>query len=179
MIDEVTPDAAQSTPEPEISDQQAQMALEVLRGEQNLVNGAVAGLLTSLAGAGIWAGVTIVTEYQIGWIAVGIGFVVGYAVRLAGKGIDPAFGVIGGAYALFGCAMGNVATITYFISINEGVPFVDILTQLDLAIVTDMLTSTFEIMDVVFYGIAVYFGYKYAFRQITAEDFNRALGRTL
>ena len=32
---------------------------------------------------------------------------------------------------------------------------------------------------VLFYGLAVYFGYRYAFRQLTADDFNRALGRAM
>ena len=158
---------------------QAQMALSVLRSEQNLVNGLVAGLVSSLVGAGIWAGVTIVTEYQIGWIAIGIGFVVGYSVRVAGKGIDQVYGIAGALLSLAGCALGNVFTITYYISLGEGISFMEILPQLNPAIVIEMLTSTFEIMDVLFYGIAVYFGYKYSFRQITAEEFNRALGRTL
>jgi len=33
-------------------------------------------------------------------------------------------------------------------------------------------------MDIIFYAIAVYFGYKYAFRTITEEDLTRALGRS-
>jgi hypothetical protein len=34
-------------------------------------------------------------------------------------------------------------------------------------------------MDLLFYGLAVYFGYKYAFRQITEQDLNRALGKSM
>ena len=180
MSEELIPDP--STPdseEPVLSDQQVRLALEVLRAEQSLVNGTVAGLVASVAGAGIWAGVTILTEYQIGWIAIGIGFIVGYAVRVAGKGLDRTFGIVGGVLSLIGCALGNVATITYYVALNEGIPFADILTQLDLAIAFDMLTSTFEIMDVLFYAIAVYFGYKYAFREVSEADLIRALGRSL
>ncbi len=180
MSEELNP--APSTPEseePVLSDQQARLALEVLRAEQNLVNGTVAGLVASVAGAGIWAGVTILTEYQIGWTAVGIGFVVGYAVRVAGKGFDRTFGIVGGAFSLIGCVLGNIATITYYVALNEGIQFIDILPQLDLAIAIDMLTSTFEMMDVLFYGLAVYFGYKFAFREVSVADLNRALGKSL
>jgi len=180
MNDELKPDS--SAPEDQetvVSEHEAQVALEALRSEQNLVNGTLAGLAASLAGAGIWAAVTIVTEYQIGWIAIGIGFVVGYAVRLAGKGLDQTFGIVGGALALVGCALGNVIIITYYVALSENSAFMDIFTQLDLAITFDMLTSTFEIMDVVFYGIAIYFGYKYSFREVTQEEFNRALGKSL
>ena len=130
-----------------------------------------------MTGAGVWALVTVVTEYQIGWMAVGIGLMVGFSIRLAGKGIDQTFGFAGAALALIGCVVGNVLTMTYFIAANKGMPFMDILVQLDFAITYELLASTFEIIDVLFYGMAVYFGYKYAFRQVSEDDFNRALGK--
>ncbi|MCH9027154.1 MAG: hypothetical protein IIA05_08585 [Proteobacteria bacterium] len=67
--------------------------------------------------------------------------------------------------------------MTYFISVSEGMSFMDILVQLDFAITYELLASTFEIIDVLFYGMAVYFGYKYSFRQVSEDDFNRALGK--
>lgn len=67
--------------------------------------------------------------------------------------------------------------MTYFIAANEEMAFMDILVQLDFAITYELLASTFEIIDVLFYGMAVYFGYKYSFRQVSEGDFNRALGK--
>ncbi len=169
--------ATQTIEEPAISDHQMQMAMETLRSEQNLLVGTLAGFVASLTGAGVWALVTVVTEYQIGWMAVGIGVLVGFSIRLAGKGIDQTFGIAGAALALIGCVVGNVLTMTYFIAANEGMSFMDILVQLDFAITYELLASTFEIIDVLFYGMAVYFGYKYAFRQVSEDDFNRVLGK--
>ncbi len=169
--------ATQTIEEPAISDHQMQMAMETLRSEQNLLVGTLAGFVASLTGAGVWALVTVVTEYQIGWMAVGIGVLVGFSIRLAGKGIDQTFGIAGAALALIGCVVGNVLTMTYFIAANEGMSFMDILVQLDFAITYELLASTFEIIDVLFYGMAVYFGYKYAFRQVSDDDFNRVLGK--
>jgi hypothetical protein len=40
------------------------------------------GLLGGVLGAALWAGVTFVTEYEIGWIAWAVGGIVGYAVAL-------------------------------------------------------------------------------------------------
>jgi hypothetical protein len=57
--------------------------------------------------------------------------------------------------------------------------YMDILTQLNFGIMSEMLSATFEPMDLLFYGLAVYFGYKYAFRQITEQDLNRALGKSM
>ncbi len=169
----------QPVDEPVISDHQAQMALETFQSEQNLVMGTLAGLIASFAGAGIWAAVTIATEYQIGWMAIGIGLLVGFAVRFTGKGISQTFGFAAGALSFVGCALGNVFTITYFVAVSEDMAFMEILSQLNLAIVVDMLTATFEVIDVLFYGLAVYVGYKYAFRQISEDDMNRALGKAM
>jgi FtsH-binding integral membrane protein len=192
MSDDLTPDSVPKPQEPEqqkaedqeqpefqISEQEAERALDVFREEQNLVVGSMAGLIAAVAGAAVWAGVTVVTEYQIGWMAVGIGFLVGIAVRSMGKGIDQVFGVVGAVMALVGCVLGNIFTIAWYISAQTGSSLLSVLSQLDPALIVDLITETFQIMDVLFYGLAVYFGYKYAFRQLTMEDFNRALGRTM
>jgi hypothetical protein len=137
------------------------------------------GLFAALAGAAVWAGATIATGYQVGWLAVGIGFVVGIAVRAGGKGIDQVYGVVGGVLSLFGCALGNLLTVAWFVSQEYGVPIPEVLEGMDPAMAIEMMASSFQWMDLLFYGLAVYFGYRYAFRELTPEDFNRALGRAM
>lgn len=75
--------------------------------------------------------------------------------------------------------LGNVLTITYYVAVNQEMAYMDILTQLNYPIIVEMLTATFEIIDVLFYGLAMYFGYSYAFRQISREDVDRALGKAM
>jgi FtsH-binding integral membrane protein len=192
MSDDLTPDSIPKPPEPQeqkaedqaqpefqISEQEAERALEVFRQEQNLVAGSMAGLIAAVSGAAVWAGVTVVTEYQIGWMAVGLGFLVGIAIRTMGRGIDQVFGVVGAVMALVGCVLGNVFTIAWYISAQTGSSLMSVLTQLDMELVIDLITETFQVMDILFYGLALYFGYKYAFRQLTLDDFNRALGRAI
>lgn len=182
MNDELQPETqpeTQPTDEAVVSDHQAQMALETFQSEQNLMMGILAGVVAAAAGAGVWATVTVMTEYQIGWMAVGIGLLVGFAIRYTGKGVDQSFGIVGGVTALVGCLIGNVLSISYFVAVNQEVSFMDILTQLNYWIIVEMLSATFQIVDVLFYGLAAYFGYKYAFRQITEEDLNRALGKAM
>src|SRR5438270_13589107 len=81
-----------------------------LRSEQNLPIGLLAGIFAALIGAIAWAIVTVTTEYQIGYMAIAVGFIVGYAVRL-GKGLDKIFGISGAILALFGCILGNIFSI--------------------------------------------------------------------
>ena len=99
--------------------------------------------------------------------------------RAGGKGIDQIFGVIGATMSLVGCLLGNVFTIAYFISVDTGMSVIDVLAQMDVAIVIELMMETFQVMDILFYALAVYFGYRYAFRQLTMDDFNRALGRIM
>ena len=48
----------------------------------NLPPGVVAGLGAAIVGAAIWAAITAATDYQIGFMAIGVGFLAGFAVRL-------------------------------------------------------------------------------------------------
>ncbi len=161
-----------------ISEPEIQLALEQLRAEQNLVMAIVAGLLAAVFGAGVWAAVTVLTAFQIGWMAIGIGIVVGWTIRIVGKGLDQIYGIAGAILSLIGCALGNLLSMTYFIADAEGFEYGELLAQMTLPLAIEIMSATFSLMDILFYAIAVYFGYKYAFRAITEEDLTRALGKS-
>ncbi len=150
--------------------QKFNVLLDRLRSEQNLPAGAAAGFVAALIGAVVWAVVTYVTHYQIGWMAVGVGFLVGYAVRLAGKGIDKTFGLVGAGLAFIGCALGNLLAVCALVAKQENVPLLAILANLDLVAAGQILLETFQFMDLLFYGIAIYEGYKFSFRQLTEQE---------
>jgi hypothetical protein len=154
----------------QIDPQQLNMLLNRMRDEQNLPAGAAAGLVAALVGAVVWAVVTYATHYQIGWLAVGVGFLVGYAVRLAGKGIDKIFGLAGAGLAFLGCALGNLLAVCALIAKQENISLMAILSNLDLVAAGRILLETFQFIDLLFYGIAIYEGYKISFRQITEQD---------
>lgn len=177
MRDEVRQEEAAA--EFALTEDEAQRAMEFFREEQNLTMAVVYGLIAALLGAAVWAGVTIATEYQIGWMAVGIGFLVGIAVRAGGKGIDPIYGIVGAVLSLVGCTLGNLFTVAWFVAQQYGVPISDVLAGLDFNSAIELMSATFQIMDLLFYGLAIYFGYRYAFRELTPDEFNRALGRAM
>lgn len=175
MQDNQTNPAPQEQPQTpaagaQIDPQQLSVLLNRMRDEQNLSAGAAAGLVAALAGAVVWAVVTYATHYQIGWMAVGVGFLVGYAVRLAGKGIDTAFGLVGAGLAFLGCVLGNLLAVCALIAKQEDLSLMAILSNLDLVTAGRILLETFQFMDLLFYGIAIYEGYKFSFRQLTEQD---------
>jgi hypothetical protein len=140
--------------------------------DQRLFLGALAGLLASIVGAGLWALITLKTEYQIGWMAVGVGFLVGLAIRTAGRGVTEIFGYLGAGLALFGCLLGNLLTICGVLTQQSELPFLAVFAGMcsEPGVTLSILKDTFHPMDALFYGIAVYEGYRFSFRQMTEEE---------
>jgi hypothetical protein len=143
-----------------------------IKSKQSLSMAVLGGLIASLVGALLWAIITYVTHFQIGFMAVGVGFLVGFAVNFFGKGMTTPFGVVGAVFALFGCIFGNILTTIIAASLQEGIPFSTILLAFltNPTIVAEILKETFSPIDLLFYAIAVYEGYRFSFRQITDEE---------
>ena len=136
---------------------------EQLLLNQNLPFGVVAGILAGLIGAVLWAVITVSTEYQIGYMAIGIGFLVGFGIRTFGKGIEPIFGILGAVVSLASCILGNLFTIVGFVSKEDGTNPLQMLGYIDYSVVPSVMIESFQPMDILFYGIAVWAGYKYSF----------------
>ena len=141
-----------------------------MRSQQNLPGAVVAGIASAMVGAVVWAAVTVATDYQIGWMAVGVGFIVGVAVREVGKGVDTSFGMVGAVMSALGCATGNVLAICGLIANQQELGILDVVGQLNATAVIALMIATFSPMDLLFYGIAVYEGYRFSFRRISQED---------
>lgn len=165
-------------PELQLSEAEFQHALEQLRSKQNLPAAVLAGVAAAAIGAIAWAAITVATGYQIGFMAIGVGLVVGYAVRVAGKGIDPIYGVIGAGLAALGCAVGNLLAVCGLVAGQEELALVQVLSRLDLGLATELMVETFNPMDLFFYGIAIYEGHRFSSKRVTQEELGHLLGRS-
>jgi hypothetical protein len=77
----------------------------------------VGGVIAGLIGAAIWGGITYATSLEIGWIAWGIGFLVGLGVRVGSGGEDGnAFGLIAAAIALGSVLAGKLFAVYLFVA---------------------------------------------------------------
>lgn len=167
-------DIGSKTPkqELEIDPIKAQAFRQQRESEQSLPLAVLGGFVAALIGAGIWAAVTITTKYQIGWMAVGVGFLVGYTVRFLGKGVSSSYGIVGAAFALIGCLLGNLMSACGFLAEETSGSFMQVFlgSLQQPALAMELLQATFNPMDLLFYGIAVYEGHKFSFRPITQEE---------
>ncbi|MEM6883441.1 MAG: hypothetical protein AAF571_00310 [Verrucomicrobiota bacterium] len=160
-----------TTPEqPSINQDKLQTLLAEMELQQNLPMGVIAAAVAAIIGAALWAVVTVLTQYQIGFMAIGVGLLVGFAVKYFGKGITPLYSFIGAGFSLLGCLLGNLLSIVGFIGIEEEMSYFSVLSSLDYTAIPDVMVATFQPMDLLFYGLAIYQGYKISLNTLSEEQ---------
>lgn len=135
------------------------ISLEELRAQQNLPMGLVGGILASILCILVWSLITVLTKYQITYMAIGVGFAVGFSVQKLGKGITPIYGVIGAILSLLTCFIGNLISSVCLIADEVNFSYSEAFSSLDSDTIIMIVKETFQFMDLVFYGIAIYTGY--------------------
>ena len=80
--------------------QQGAIDIGEILAAQNFSLAILAGIDAAVLGAMVWAVVTVVTEMQLGLMAIAVGFIVGRAILAVGRGVEPKFGYLGAACAL-------------------------------------------------------------------------------
>ena len=144
--------------------------LSKLKTEQQYPKALIAGLIVGIIGAMAWGAITVATEYQIGYMAIAIGAGIGLAMRYFGKGIDQIFGITGAIIAVISCLLGNFFSIVGFIASSESLGYLETLSSFNYSLLFPIMSETFSPMDIIFYAIAAYEGYKFSFRVFTEED---------
>jgi len=150
-----------------------EVGLKKLRAHQDLNYAIAGGLVAALVSAVLWAVITVTTEHQIGYMAIGVGLIVGFAVRYFGAGVDKKFGFLGAALSLLGCMLGNLFSQIGFAAQEQAQSYFEIISILTPNMVFSVLAETFQAIDLLFYGLAVYEGYRFAFRPLSNDLINQ------
>lgn len=162
------PEAAQH--QVEVDQDKLQALMQRMKAEQSVPRGLLAGIVAGAVAAIVWAVITKVTGYEVGWIAIGVGFLVGLAVRQFGKGIDIRFNVMGAALALISVMIGKILAICMFAAKEAQVGAFEIFNELSFDQMLALLKETFNPIDLLFYGLAIWAGWQYATRTMTQEE---------
>ena len=123
----------------------------------------LAGLVAALLGAVLWAAFVGATHIRLGIAAIGIGFLVGWAMRQAGKGHSPVYGYAAIVLALFGCVAGDLLRDCVLLAEHYSRPLEAIIMELTPPRAVALLQAGFQPLNVLFYLIAARAGYRYAF----------------
>ncbi len=77
--------------------------------------------------------------------------------------------------ALLGCAVGNLLATCGLLAKHNDIPFFTVLSVLEVEAVKNLMVASFSPMDLLFYGIAVYEGYKFSFRRLSVGEIESLL----
>ena len=133
--------------------------------------GLAAAVGAAILGAIGWAVITTVTNYRIGFVAVGVGFLVGLAIERFGGG-DARLPVIGAIIALIGCVLGDLLADAHLVSRDSHIPLTTVLSHPNF--LWDVYTAAFRFLDAVFYAIAAYEGFRFGTRGVLRARAARA-----
>jgi len=128
---------------------------------------AVAGLTAAVVGAMVWALLAAATNRALGCMVIGVGLLVGGTVRTLGRGTDRSLGYVGAAATAFGCLLGHLLSICTTIAGQEGLSPLNVVTYITSspAVIPGAMIATFHPLDLMFYGMAFYAGYRLSFRR--------------
>ena len=144
--------------------------LDGLRREQNFGAALAGGLLAALVAGGLWAAVTVAISVHLDWMALGVAALVGYAVRLFGKGLDLRFGLLALVLTLLGCLVADLAAAYLLAARQFGLSVPEVLALIRFEVMRDFLEATFTLLTAVFHGVALVVGYNFAFRHIVPAE---------
>ena len=152
-----------------LEDDEIDPRLLQLLSEQNFDFGLLAGIVAAVAGAFLWLTIAAITERQVGWMAMGIGLLVGFSIRYFGNGIERIFGILGAILSLLGCLLGNFLVIIILVSYSEDMSVLDLVTGDSYSILFSIMFDSLRWFDLLFYGIAILAGYFLAIKNTRLE----------
>ncbi len=126
-----------------------------------IYNAALGGAVAAAAGAAAWGLIVWLTDYEIGFAAVGIGLLVGWAVLMAGgrrRGLP--LQIVAVAESVGGILVGKYVAV--YLLIREvftgelGItdPFV-------LEFITENPDAVFSLFDLLWFGLAIYTAWRF------------------
>ena len=150
---------------------------EKIRSQQELPAASISGFGFAIVAGFLWAVVTVLSGYQIRYMAVAAGAAVGFGIRKVGKGVDQVYGIIGGFFALLACLLGDVFSIIGLVAEAEGLGYIETLFAFDYGQLGAIMAEVFSFKSLIFLAIAVAAGYKLSFQQITEKKLDELQAR--
>ena len=121
-----------------------------------------AGLVAAIAGGLVWGLIVKWTDYEVGFVAWGIGFLVGLAIVTATRGArGPVFQVVAVVCALLGVLLGKYLSFAWVLqevaeAESQGLVEISVLSRDTFDLFTEELDTVFDWIDILWVGLAVF-----------------------
>lgn len=144
---------------------EADFQVKKISNKDSYLTSIILGLFFGIIGSLIWFGAVILTEYQIGFVAIGVGWLVGFGILLgSGKKKSNKLLAIGIIVSFLSILFGEYLIANYYLVqylIEEG-----IISSFTLLNPFNVILVVFELipedpLTLLFWGIAVWFTYSY------------------
>lgn len=129
---------------------------------KNLLIGAGGALFAGSLAATLWAYITVLSGWQIGYLAIGTGFCVAIGARLTGQGTGWGFQVMSAAIAVLACFIGNLLAQIGFYAEEQSVHWLNAMAQFTPAELFGYTLTEMGPIDLLFYALAAGAGFKYS-----------------
>ncbi|MEO3974154.1 hypothetical protein [Streptomyces sp. CAU 1734] len=113
--------------------------------------GILAAVVAALVGAGVYGAISGAIEREIGFAAIGVGFLIGFAAAKAG-GAHPALPAVSAALALPAICLGQIIGAAVMLSDFLKISFMKVLTE-NFSTLVDAWTESADFMTYVFLAI--------------------------
>lgn len=137
--------------------------LDSINNDSNLVLGIVYGLLLGIVGAVIWAIVVKFTGYNMGIVAILVGWLVSEGFVLAGRSTSNLIGLIAGGIALQSIFLGEALSMIVIVAEYWNVPILEAVQNMYLTKLPQLIIESSNIYNLIFYFIAVRYAYRRSF----------------
>ncbi len=101
---------------------------------------------------------------HLGLVAIAVGALVGYAVRVGGHGTTMIYGIIGAVYTLVACVVGEALAIICQ-GTSADISFWTVASQVNYSDLFSTIVSHTSAISAFIYAIGIYEGYKFAIRK--------------
>ena len=129
----------------------------------SLIPALVGGVVAALIGGAVWAGIVVLTDYEVGFIAWGIGALCGFAVVMASNGRKGVpLQIVAVATAMLGIVIGKYFSFYHFLkqylAEEEGAEAAQQVSLFSMGLVqyfVQTLPGMLGLYDVLFFGLAI------------------------
>jgi hypothetical protein len=138
---------------------------------QSFRNAVVAGLIVIIVFSLFWMTLSDLLNKVFPWVTVVLGIMLGYAVRMTGRGVDWRFPVLAAGLALAGALLANVAVAASVTADVEGTGTLHVLQSVTSMTWPVFFDEVLNIADAFFAVVAAGFAAFFANRKLTRTQY--------